>query len=296
METLSPVDRKREIAARFDLRADTYDRNRAQRACAQRLLELAELQPGERVLDVACGTGNISLPATKAVGPQGRVVGVDLAEGMIAQARRKAQQMGLANIDLRVGDAEHLDLENGLFDAVLCGLGVLFFPDQPAAAREWHRLLRPGGRVVFSAWRQRFGGATREQLDARLAALGLRAPSITSPHTQDPEACRSLLEQAGFEDVEVLTEQHGFFYASAEEYWEEDVVSSIMGTLLARLEAQDLARLREEHLAEVAATATPQGIWREGAVNFARGRKPAGVRQGTSDSPEYGRKHGHVLR
>ncbi len=268
--------RKDEVTARFNATASGYDANRAIRACGQRLLELVALQPGERVLDVACGTGNLSLPAAQGVGPTGRVVGVDLTPGMLEEAKSKARGLGLSNIDLRVGDAERLDLEDASFDVVLCGLGIMFVPDPQAAATEWLRVLRPGGRVAFSTWRYGFGTpALRQLLNARLATLGINGTSIADQATQDSEACRTLLQDAGFVDTDVVTEQHGFFFSNPDEYWLEDVTGSITGALLAKLEPSDVARLKADHFTEVAASATPQGIWREGAVNLARGRKPS---------------------
>lgn len=274
MQSLSATDRKGEITRRFNQIAATYDGNRAIRAAAERLLQLAHLQPGQEVLDVSCGTGLLALPAARAVGPGGRVVGVDLTEGMVVQARRKAQEAGLSNLELRVGDAEHLEVEDTSCDVVICGLAVMFYPDPTGAAREWFRVLRPGGRVAFSVWRQQFGSTQRALLDARFKALGVVGLQLADADTREPDFCQKLLEQAGFVDVAVQTEQHGFFFASAEQYWQQDVASSISGSSLARLTPDQRAQLKEEHLAEVAALASAEGIWRDAAVNFALGRKP----------------------
>jgi SAM-dependent methyltransferase len=275
MPQSSSTEHKQQIIAQFAATAAAYDANRALQACARRLVELAAPQPGERVLDVCCGTGNLALAAAQAVGPGGRVVGVDLTEAMLVQARRKAEERGLTNVEFGAGDAERLEVDDASFDVVLCGLGIMLVPDHAAAAREWYRALCPGGRVAVSTWRYGFTTPVlRQLLGARLARLGLDANSRANSAFQDPETSHRLLAGAGFVDVAVRTEQHGFHYSTFEEYWENDVLGTPIGVLIERLGPPLAAQVKEEHLAEVTATASPEGIWREGAVNLALGRKP----------------------
>jgi ubiquinone/menaquinone biosynthesis C-methylase UbiE len=113
------------------------------------LLDRAELAAGDRVLDVACGTGIVARLAKERLGEGGRVAGVDLSEEMLAVAR------GLApDVDWRQGDAAALPFGGSeQFDVILCQQGLQFFPDRPAAAREMRRVLAPGGRIAVSAWR-----------------------------------------------------------------------------------------------------------------------------------------------
>lgn len=276
MDQASAVTRKEHIVSVYNITADTYDRNRAIQICAARLLALAALQPGERVLDVACGTGNVALGAAEAVGPGGHVTGIDLTEAMLDRARDKARERSLSNVELHVGDAERTGIGDASFDVVTCGLAMQYMPTPPSVAAEWHRMLRPGGRVVFSTWNQGFGSqALRGMLNALLAEYGLAAGGAApgAEWARDPEACRNLLEDAGFTDATVRTEQHGFYFASPEEYWDEDVVASTASAQIARLRPQQLEQVKARHLEEIAATATPQGIWREGAVNFILGRR-----------------------
>lgn len=138
----------------WDRAVGDYDRGwRRQLAPAQeRVLALADLRPGERVLDVACGTGLVSLPAGAAVGPDGELVGTDLSEKMVRAARREAERRGLANARFERMGAEDLDLPDASFDAVLCALGLMYVPEPLAAAREMFRVLKPGGRAVVAVW------------------------------------------------------------------------------------------------------------------------------------------------
>jgi len=115
---------------------------------ASDLLEVAALRPGERVLDVACGTGVATRLAMKHVGPGGRIAGLDVNPGMLAVARSVTSPD--TSIEWHEGSAESIPLPDGSMDAVLCSLGMQFVPDKSAALREMHRVLAPGGRVVMN--------------------------------------------------------------------------------------------------------------------------------------------------
>ena len=119
------------------------------------LLAQAAPQPGEQVLDVACGTGVVSLAMAAAVGPAGSVLGVDLSAGMVASAEARAQAAGVPQARFARMDAEALALPAASFDLVVCALGLMYLPDADAALREMQRVLRPGGRAVLAVWGER---------------------------------------------------------------------------------------------------------------------------------------------
>jgi SAM-dependent methyltransferase len=119
------------------------------------LLDSAALAPGERVLDLACGTGLVTLPAAVAVGPSGQVIGVDIADRMVEALRQRAAAAGLPQVRAARMDAEQLALSDGSVDVVLCGLGLMYLPDPGQALREIKRVLRPGGRTVLAVWGER---------------------------------------------------------------------------------------------------------------------------------------------
>jgi len=141
----------------WDLAAAAYEALwQAQLAPAQaKLLACAAPAPGERVLDVACGTGLVAFAAAQAVGPAGAVLGVDLSGAMVESARRRARGRGLENTRFARMDAESLDLRDGSFDVALCALGLMYVPDPAQALREMRRVLRPGGRLVVAVWGER---------------------------------------------------------------------------------------------------------------------------------------------
>ena len=119
------------------------------------VLARAAIGPGARVLDVACGTGLVSLAAAAAALPGGEVVGVDLSGAMVEAARGNAAARGVRNARFARMDAERLELPDAAFDVVLCALGFMYLPDPAAAAREMRRVLRPGGRAVIAIWGDR---------------------------------------------------------------------------------------------------------------------------------------------
>jgi ubiquinone/menaquinone biosynthesis C-methylase UbiE len=115
------------------------------------MLTLANLQPGERVLDVACGTGLVTFRAADAVGPGGFVAASDISEDMVGSVAAAAAARGIRG-DFRRSDAETLEHPDADFDAVLCGLGLMYVAEPPNAIREMYRVLKPGGRASAAVW------------------------------------------------------------------------------------------------------------------------------------------------
>lgn len=141
----------------WDLAAGDYETLwQAQLAEAQTgLLAAASLAPGERVLDVACGTGLVSLQAARAVGPRGQVLGVDLSGQMVDAAVRRAADDGLPNADFARMGGEALALPDAGFDVALCALGLMYMPEPAQALQEMRRVLTPGGRLGLAVWGER---------------------------------------------------------------------------------------------------------------------------------------------
>jgi ubiquinone/menaquinone biosynthesis C-methylase UbiE len=155
MATEPPPGEQMQRAARtYSAAADHYRRpalgfwDRFGAATVSRL----RLAPGATVLDLCCGAGASALPAARAVGPEGRVLGIDVAAPMLELARARAAEEGLANVEFRAGDATRTGLPDGGFDAVVCVFGVFFAPDMAAFVREMWRLTGPGGVLAVTTW------------------------------------------------------------------------------------------------------------------------------------------------
>jgi ubiquinone/menaquinone biosynthesis C-methylase UbiE len=199
---------------------------------ADRLLAHAGVQAGERVLDVACGTGCVARAAARCVGAGGTVVGLDLNEGMLAVARRVSAG---APIEWREGDAASLPFADGSFDAVTCQQALQFFPDRPQALREMRRVLAPGGRAALAVFR----GLAQSPAYAPLAdALGRHVAaeaaamlrSIFPGWTRDE--LRTLVRGAGFREVETRIEVGSIRYPSAEEFLRQEAACSPLAGVL----------------------------------------------------------------
>ncbi|AQZ67206.1 2-heptaprenyl-1,4-naphthoquinone methyltransferase [[Actinomadura] parvosata subsp. kistnae] len=187
-------------ASYFDGRAGRYAGADWHVRYAERLVELAALPPGGHVLDAATGTGFAAVAAARAVGPAGRVVGVDVSAGMLAQAGRLGT--GLPNVTYEQGDVLRLDrFGEGTFDAVICSAGMLYLSVEEALAA-WRRVLKPGGLVGFSAMRAGFPVMAR-LFRARAAELGL---DLRDPMEAlgDERRCAAALARAGFTSVRTV--------------------------------------------------------------------------------------------
>jgi ubiquinone/menaquinone biosynthesis C-methylase UbiE len=141
----------------WDKAVQDYDAHFAPllRRCSERVIELLDPKPGERVLDVATGTGVAAFMAAERVGPDGQVVATDIAEKMVEQTREHANQRGVTNVTLDRMDAEELTFADASFDVVMCVLGLMYPADPQRAIEEMFRVLRPGGRAAACVWGRR---------------------------------------------------------------------------------------------------------------------------------------------
>jgi ubiquinone/menaquinone biosynthesis C-methylase UbiE len=181
-----------------------------------RLLAMADLQPGERVLDVACGTGIVTCRAAALVGPVGAAIGTDLAEQMVESARQAASAQGLRQVTFARMDAEDLQFPDAVFDAVLCALGLMYVPDPLGTLHKMHGVLRTGGRAVAAVWgqRQRCGWAEIFPIvEARVRSDV--CPLFFQLGTADVLA--QTFQTAGFKDIVSERLLTVLYYASAEE-------------------------------------------------------------------------------
>jgi SAM-dependent methyltransferase len=188
----------------------------------RQMLDLARIQPGQRILDVAAGAGEPAVSAAERVGPGGYVLATDISEGIVELALQVARERGLQQIETRAMDGEKLDLPDASFDAVLCRLGLMYMPHPVTALREWRRALRTGGRVavvVFSTPERNAWGAVPVAIIRRRAQLPPPVPGQPGPFSLGgPGVLEGVLRQAGFDDPEVRAVPVPLRMASAAEY------------------------------------------------------------------------------
>ena len=193
------------------------------RPVSEWMIRRLDPQPGDTVLELAAGVGDTGLRAAHWVGRSGRLIITDSAPEMVAAARRRAEEMGVENAEVRTLDAERMDLKTNSVDGVLCRWGYMLMIDPAAALAETRRVLRPGGRLAFSVW------AARERNPA-LSLAGTVLVELGHIPPPDPEApgpfsmanmarIRELVVAAGFAEPEIEEVSFHRRFASQDAYW-----------------------------------------------------------------------------
>jgi ubiquinone/menaquinone biosynthesis C-methylase UbiE len=171
------------------------------------MLDLADIGPGDRVLDVAAGAGGQSIAAARRVGPEGTVLATDISSNILHYAEREAWRTGLTNVAIRVMDGEELEVDEGVYDAAISRVGLIYFPDQQRALDGMRRALKPGGKIatiVYSTPERNEFFSIPVSVIRRGARLPPPAPGQPGPFSLGADGVlAAAYEQAGFRDVEV---------------------------------------------------------------------------------------------
>lgn len=263
---------KQQILADFNSRTN-YDNSTFHLRLANRLIELAQLHSGQLVLDIATGTGMAAIAAARIVGREGHVVGVDISPGMLEQAKRKIEASGLKNIEFIEADADYLNFSDRSFDAVLCSSAIAYLTDIPAVLRQWYRFLKPGGLVAFSCFAET-AFPTSVLFRAVAQRYGISIPNPNEP-LGTPQRCHKLLREAGFKDIDVKTEQFGWYSSIANATvgsWDGNSKSAF-GFQVFELSPEKLEQCKAEFFKEVEALATDGEIWHDATAFFVLARK-----------------------
>ena len=213
------------------------------------VLDAAAVQPGQKVLDVACGTGVLARDAKSRVGEDGAVTGLDAAPGMLAVAQQLAP-----TLEWRQGIAESLPFADRFFNAVVSQFGLMFFQDRPAAIREMMRVLAPGGRVAVAVWASLQDSeaypdvvALLERLAGQRAADALRAPFVLG----DRDALAEIFQEAGMDAVQISTHHGTARFPDIETMVEADLRGwlPVMGVMLSEEKIASILAEAEQVLA-----------------------------------------------
>jgi SAM-dependent methyltransferase len=173
----------------------------------EKMLDLAHVKSGQRILDIAAGAGEQSITAAMRVGPNGSVLATDISSNILEFALQSAKAEGLSNISTKVMDGENLTLGDGEFDVVISRVGLIYFPDQQRALREMRRVLRPGGRIaaiVYSTPDNNKFFSVPVSIIRRRASLPPPLPGQPGPFSLGADGViETAFEKAGFNNIRV---------------------------------------------------------------------------------------------
>lgn len=206
------MDEKQATAQVFNLVSKLYD-NPSLRffpSCANKMVDYAKIKRGQKVLDIATGTGMVAIAAAQAVSNEGRVQAIDLSENMINQAQENLNRAGLSNVDFHVMDAENLEFKNNSFDVITCSYGLFFMPDMSAALQSWLRVLKPGGKIIFSSFAPSAFVPLSEIFINNLAEYEIFPPTPRWLQLAEEKLCKTILQENGFIESQVTQTQLGY--------------------------------------------------------------------------------------
>jgi enediyne biosynthesis protein CalE5 len=241
--------------------------DRADAHISQRLVELAGVGTGSRVLDVAAGYGEPALTAARTAGPEGQVVATDISAEMLAFGRERAAAAGLGNVDFVEADASSLDFPQGSFDAAVSRWGIIFEPDAEAAAARIRGFLKPGARMAIASWGQPDQVPFLSiPMSTTMRRFGVAPPPAGTPgplSRPTPAAIGGLLEAGGFSNVAVEQDEVTFEFDSPEHF-----------TAYVRAIAAPIRALIAQHAGDVQAQEEAWDAITQAAADMAGGRKP----------------------
>ena len=244
-----------------------------------RLIGDARLRPGQRVLDLGSGTGYPALLAASTVGSSGTVIGIDLAEQMLAAAERKAKGLGLANVRFQTGDVTELLFERDSFDAVTTRFCLMFLPDIPKAVAGIIRILKPGGWLAAAVWSAPDKNPyLRIPMDEIKQFIELPPPDPTDPgifRLAKPGELAALLQQGGFTDVADHELQGDVQFAAADEYFASLMdIAAPLQNLWAKLSSSQQIEAKQRIIRTAGAHRRGPSIALPIAVRMVAARKP----------------------
>lgn len=272
-------DYKQEVAEFYDRRSQTYDENESLVQICHRLLEYSQVDVGQTVLDIGTGTGHLAIASAQIIGDKGRVIGIDISARMLEQARIKIDALELNNIELQLADAETIDYTINSFDRILCANTFPWLEDKEATLRSWYQFLKPGGQIsIHTPADTAYIGAVVLRRVFANHGVSLEA----SNRIGSIEQCQNLFANAGFEAIEIETEQRGSYtnLDKAKATWAGIIVNPSATSLrissneLSKLSSVQLSQIKAEFDAELEALQTEQGLWDDLNTLYIMARKP----------------------
>jgi ubiquinone/menaquinone biosynthesis C-methylase UbiE len=264
---------KAKLIDMFNTVADGYDNHslRFFSTSAGNLAAMLDLRGDEQVLDVACGTGHAALALARRLS-NGRVAAVDFSRAMLEQARRKAAESGIRNIDFIERDMQSLGFKEQ-FDVAVCAFGIFFVMDMETQLAHIASAVKPGGRIAITNFLENYFSPCKELFFERLASFGVQNPPQAWRRIAHADGCKQLFASAGLTNVRVETKDVGYYLKSAEDWW-SIVWNAGFRRFVAQLSEPDQVRFKKEHLQEIERLRTRDGIRLDIGVLYTIGSKP----------------------
>jgi ubiquinone/menaquinone biosynthesis C-methylase UbiE len=241
----------------------------------ERLVAVADLPIGGRVLDIATGRGAVLFPAVERVGRTGTGLGIDITPRMVEATAEDIAHRGLTNAEVRVMDGEQLELAAASFDAVLCGFGLMFLPHLAEALAGFRRVLKPGGILAVSTWAGPDANYAWEQDLWRSYGIWDRHPARQMvQRLAESDELAAVLSEAGFTTIRVLSEVDERRHADANEWWARTFGLGPARASVASLGAERAAQFKQEAFTRLAPLAGPNGLRQRVEARFALARNP----------------------
>lgn len=250
----------------YNKRSANYNQGNFHPQLAQLLIDYTVIQPGQRVLDLATGTGLVAIKAAKQVGDNGFVTGVDISDLMLAQAQEKAKTLNLNNLEFIKEDIEKIALPSNNFDIIFCCAAIPLLSDIDRVFSNSYKCLKPGGKLGFNCWTE----------TSFIEGLILKkiAPKydISFPHwyqkTGTSEQICERLKRQGFAEIEIHRDQLGGYVTleSVKNKWEMMINFPVSQNNLfpfQTLSDEQLAQAKHDYYQALEALVTPQGIWND---------------------------------
>ncbi len=250
----------------YDLEGDSHPRE------AKRLLEYVRVTSGQTILDLSTGTGLVAIPAAKAVGVQGSVIGVDISTGMLAQAQDKIVAEGINNLELIEADVELIDFDSEQFDVIFCCSALVYVSDILAILEKCYCWLKPGGCLAFTTpERSSYLADVRVKVCQDL--FGIDLPHIIRP-LWTPEKCRTILQKSGFQNIEIEKHQYKR-YKIDKNYGSTRMEKEFYprGNPLLSLSEAEKELLQIEYKKAVDRLIADRGVWQEATNLYVKARK-----------------------
>lgn len=248
----------------YDERSARHENSQWHRKTALKLIDDMPPNFGDSVLDIGTGTGTIAFRAVTLVGSTGKVIGVDLSQGMLEQANKLLGESGIENLEFVLADAERLTFSENSFDRIYCASAFFCMLDPLSTLRQWHRLLKSGGILGFHAQPETSYFWVRE---ARKVFKRYGYPYLINEATATIEKSEKLLRDAGFSEVDIRVEESGYFRSAedARDSWisKSDFYPGQYPHPVTNVPPDVLLQCKKEYEDAIEALITDKGIWND---------------------------------